>query len=85
LPERADAGPSAVQGLSQRERDAAIQAALESLPPAQRVAVVLRYFEGLTGAEIAQSMDISAKAVERLLARGRERLGSLLAGLIEDL
>ena len=84
LPQPADDAPSAIRRVSDRERDAAIQAALDLLPPGQRMAVVLRYFEGLSGAEIAKAMDTSAKAVEGLLTRARERLESLLAWLIED-
>ena len=84
LPQPADDAPSAIQRVSDRERDAAIQAALGLLPPNQRMAVVLRYFEGLSGAGIAEAMDTSVKAIEGLLARARERLESLLAGLMED-
>ena len=84
LPQPADNAPSAIRRLSDRERDAAIQVAMDSLPPGQRMAVVLRYFEGLSGEEIAEAMDTSVKAVEGLLARARERLESLLAGLMED-
>lgn len=84
LPQRTDTAPSAIQRLSDSERDAATQAALVLLPPNQRMVVVLRYFEGLSGEEIAGAMDISAKAIEGLLARARERLEPLLARFIED-
>jgi RNA polymerase sigma-70 factor (ECF subfamily) len=84
LPQRPDGAPSAIQRLSDGERDAAIRAALDKLPPAQRMAVVLRYFQGLSVAEIAEAMDTSVKAVEGLLARARERLESVLAELMED-
>ena len=84
LPQRTDTAPSAIQRLSDGERDAATQAALALLPTNQRMAVVLRYFESLSVAEIAEAMGTSVKAVEGLLARARERLESLLAGLMED-
>jgi RNA polymerase sigma-70 factor (ECF subfamily) len=84
LPQLTDDGPSPPSRLSRRERDAAIQAALDTLPPAQRMAAVLRYFEGLGWAEIAEAMGLSAKSVERLLARAREHLEPLLAWLMED-
>ena len=85
LPQSADeTGPSAIQRVSDRERDAAIQAALDSLPLNQRMAVVLRYFEGLSGSEMAQTMGISTKAVERLLARARKALEPRLKHLLDD-
>ena len=84
LPQSADDRPSAIQRVSDRERDAAIQTVLDSLPPNQRMAVVLRYFEGLSGSEMAQTMGISTKAVERLLARGRKALEQRLKHLLDD-
>ena len=70
--------------LDSAERDRAIQNALEKLPDRQRMAVVLRYFEDLTLAEIADAMDTTYKAVERLLARGRSSLGSNLRELFPE-
>jgi RNA polymerase sigma-70 factor (ECF subfamily) len=52
------------------ERDHAI-AALNRLPPAQRVVIVLRYLDGLRVTEIADVTGKSEHAVESLLARGR--------------
>jgi len=51
---------------------------LDLLPVNQRAAAVLRYYSGLTTREIAMSMGISSKAVERLLARARKNLETLL-------
>ncbi len=65
--------------LAEQERDRAIQGALEALPDRQRMAVVLCYFEGLPLAEIAEAMDTTYKAVERLLARARKSLAPHLA------
>jgi RNA polymerase sigma-70 factor, ECF subfamily len=47
-------------------------AALDSLPPAQRAAVALRYLDGFSVPEIAQAIGRSVHATESLLARGRE-------------
>lgn len=63
-----------VERVSQDERDLCIQAALDALPADYRLAVVLRYFEGLSGAEMAAAMGRSVKAVERLLARAKSAL-----------
>jgi RNA polymerase sigma-70 factor (sigma-E family) len=44
--------------------------ALASLPPRQRAALVLRYYEDLTEQQTAQVMGCSAAAVKSLVARG---------------
>jgi RNA polymerase sigma-70 factor (ECF subfamily) len=62
-----------------RERADAVREALDALPPHQRMAMVLRYYENLNYQDIALALDTTTKAVERLLARGRERLQSILA------
>lgn len=54
------------------------------LPPAQRMATVLRYFEGLDCRSVASAMDTTVKSVERLLARGREAMEPLLARLLDE-
>ena len=65
------------------ERAELVQQAVACLPPRQRSAVVLRYYEGLTSTEIADVMKTTAKAIERLLARGRGTLQQRLARLLE--
>lgn len=52
------------------EREIAIEA-LNALPPAQRLVIVLRYLDGLRVADIASQIGKSEHAVESLLARGR--------------
>jgi RNA polymerase sigma-70 factor, ECF subfamily len=61
-----------------REQAEAVQKAIGRLPSKQRTVIVLRYYEGLSGAEIAAAMETSPKAVERLLARGRKTLETRL-------
>jgi RNA polymerase sigma-19 factor, ECF subfamily len=57
-----------------------VNRALESLPDRCRETMLLRWKHGLSHAEIAQSMGVTIKAVERNLSRGiralRDRLGS---------
>jgi RNA polymerase sigma-70 factor (ECF subfamily) len=84
FPRTADSAPSPSQRAGQAERDALIQAALDSLPADYRMAVVLRYFEGLSGAEMAEAMGRSVKAVERLLARAKSALEPQLGRLLEE-
>ena len=83
-PSTPDTTPSPLWLADQTERGALIQEALNSLPADYRLAVVLRYFEGLSGAEMAEAMGRSVKAVERLLARAKEALERQLRDLVES-
>jgi len=65
--------------LQIQERNQAIQLAVESLPARQRLAVILRYYENLSYDQIAEGMDTSVKATERLLGRARKKLERSLA------
>jgi RNA polymerase sigma-70 factor (ECF subfamily) len=60
--------------LSRRERNAAIRDAVNRLPEAQRVAVVLRYFADLSYGDIADLTRQSVNNVGVTLLRARERL-----------
>jgi RNA polymerase sigma-70 factor, ECF subfamily len=74
----ADPAMAADEGLERRERHAVLAGALRDLPVRQRAAMTLVYDEGLSGAEAARVLGLSAKAVERLLARGRAYLRARL-------
>jgi RNA polymerase sigma factor (sigma-70 family) len=52
--------------------------AVASLPKNQRDAILLREWQGLSYAEIAESLDTSVPAVETLLVRARRQLAALL-------
>jgi RNA polymerase sigma-70 factor (ECF subfamily) len=82
-PEPAPA-PSTDDLASARERDRAVSAALDRLPARQRMAVVLRHFEGLSYTDIAEAIGVSVKGVERLLARARQSLAGDLGRQSED-
>jgi DNA-directed RNA polymerase specialized sigma24 family protein len=56
----------------------AVRAALDPLPPNQRLAIVLRYYENLGYEDIASALETTTKAIERLLARGWEQLRDVL-------
>jgi len=69
-----DPATGAEEGLEHDERRSALAGAMEGLTDAQRAALALVYDEGLSGAEAAQVLGVTAKAVERLLARARAHL-----------
>ena len=80
-----DDAPGPVATMIAADRDAALQAALATLPDRQRQAVVLRHIEGLSNPEIAQVMDLGVEAVESLTARGKRALAAQLAGRRHEL
>ena len=80
-----DGAQSAVAGMIEADRMAALNAALAGLPDRQREAVVLRHIEGLTNPEIAEILQIGVEAVESLTARGKRALTAALSGKREAL
>jgi RNA polymerase sigma-70 factor, ECF subfamily len=73
---------TSVQLLAERrEFESALHAAIQSLPRAQREAIVLHYSGELTCAETAAVMGISAGAVMTHLFRARKRLRAILGEL----
>lgn len=70
----ADPAASADEMIEASQRDALLASAVSQLPVNQRAALTLVYDEGLSGAEAARVLGLSAKAVERLLARARLHL-----------
>jgi RNA polymerase sigma-70 factor (sigma-E family) len=57
--------------VGERER---LRAALMSLRPEQRAAIVLRYFEDLSEADTAQALGIPIGTVKSMVSRGMDRL-----------
>lgn len=74
LPDAIDPRPAPYEVLSLIERSRVVRQALEMLPPNQRMAVILRFYDGLSYSEIASCLASTTKAVERLLARARVTL-----------
>ena len=72
--EQVSGAPDPGEIVSRRERGAAIRDAVNRLPEAQRVAVVLRYFADLAYADVAQLTQQSVNSVGVTLLRARERL-----------
>jgi RNA polymerase sigma-70 factor, ECF subfamily len=71
-PAAKQASPS--QNMIRGERALRLAAVLQSLPDAQRKAVILRHLEGLTLDEIAIRLDRSHTAAAGLIKRGLEKL-----------
>jgi RNA polymerase sigma-70 factor (ECF subfamily) len=80
---RADEGLSPDEGMEKRELHRSIDAAIAALPEQQRLAVVLRTFEGLDYEDIAKALDTSVSSVKSLLFRARGVLREALSGNLE--
>ncbi len=83
-PESPDPGLSPERVLQNVELSKSIQAALDALPPRQRVAILLCHYEGRGNADAAEILGIGVEAVESLLSRGRRALRASLGHLRED-
>ncbi|MBU3918104.1 RNA polymerase sigma factor [bacterium] len=70
--------------LDSKENLSFIMSAIRDLPENQCSAVLLKYSEGLSCAEIAEVLSISKSAVESLLVRGRQTLKKRLLTDIEN-
>ena len=81
VPEVMDRSLGPQEALIEKERRAQVRTALDTLPPNQKAAMILRHYEGLSYAEIAQILDITPKAVERLISRARTSLQACLSHL----
>ena len=73
--------PSAESEVSDAHRLARVVAEVRSLPERQRDAVVLHYFSGLSGTEIASVLAISPGSVKTHLHRARVTLAQRLEEL----
>jgi RNA polymerase sigma-70 factor (ECF subfamily) len=69
-----DGSPTAEDLLLEKERSRQISDALQSLPDNQRMALVLKRYDDLSYAEIAQIIGCSVSAVESLLVRAKRSL-----------
>ncbi len=69
---------SAVRVLVRVEASTDLNRALAELPPRQRIALVLRYFDDLTEAQTAEVMGCSVGTVKSTTSRALERLRELM-------
>jgi RNA polymerase sigma-70 factor (ECF subfamily) len=75
------AGPEAL--LEHAEDAAAVWALLGRLPAKQRAAIVLRYFDGLSDAEIADALDTQPATVRWRLFAARSKLRTWLEARVD--
>jgi RNA polymerase sigma-70 factor (ECF subfamily) len=73
-----DLGPDAEEIASEGEDAELIRAVIPQLPPGERSAVTLRYFDGLSTKECAELLGKSEEAVRQLLSRGLRRMKKIL-------
>ena len=66
------------------ELQQAIQAAIDSLPEAQRMAIVLRRYEDMPYEEIGEVLDLSVPAVKSVLFRARTELKEKLRKYLHE-
>jgi RNA polymerase sigma-70 factor (ECF subfamily) len=78
---RDDDSRSATDVIVGKEHRETVARALEAIPPRQRAAIALFYFEGLSGKAAAEGMGISVAAFEQLLLRARRAVKAELAAI----
>jgi RNA polymerase sigma-70 factor (ECF subfamily) len=71
--------------LDQADRQRVVEKALQKLPPAQRVPLVLFHLEGLSYEEIAGKLNVSLGKVKTDIFRAREAMRKRLRTQIEEI
>ena len=74
----ADEAPGAEQNVAASEEAAALNRAMEALPPNQRAALAMCYWENMSNQDAATALSVSVGAVESLLVRARRALRAAL-------
>ena len=69
-----DESPGQGDILEEKERDAMLEKAVQSLPERQKTALNLCFYEGLSNKEAADIMGVGVKALESLLMRAKAGL-----------
>ena len=78
----APAGDGPLSAVLEDEARAVLDAAVGRLPPEQRAVFVLRAYDELSYAEIAEALGLSIGTVMSRLSRAREKLRAALAGYL---
>jgi RNA polymerase sigma factor (sigma-70 family) len=80
--EMAERGPDRI--LLHKELEEKVKAALDELPPDQRMAIVFREMEGLSYREMAESMGCSIGTVMSRLHYGRKKIQESLRKYVKE-
>jgi RNA polymerase sigma-70 factor, ECF subfamily len=78
LEDFSDGAELAEAALVRREGETSLRAAIETLPPRQRTAILLFHFQEMSQRDAAAVMEVSEMAFESMLARARRQLRKLL-------
>jgi len=81
--EAAAGAGSQESGYEQAQVAESVRAAVASLPPKFRIAVLLRYFDELSYDEMAKALRCSMGTVASRLSRGHKMLAERLKGVVE--
>jgi RNA polymerase sigma-70 factor (ECF subfamily) len=73
-----DVAADPVKSFERNERVAAVRRAVDSVEEPLRETLILREFQGLSYAEIAQALGVSEGTVKSRVSRGRERVKEFL-------
>jgi len=79
----AASGQMPARQLDKAETRQIVRLALDSLNERQRLALLLNKFEGLSYADIAETMQLSPQAIKSLLSRARVQLREVLEPYLE--
>lgn len=71
--------------MDQADRQQVVEKALQKLPPAQRVPLVLFHLEGLSYEEIAAKLNVSLGKVKTDIFRAREAMRKRLRSQLEEI
>lgn len=71
-----------VRAFEQKEKAAAIERAIDTLPGIQKIVIVLRDIEGKSYEEIGEITGLKIGTVKSKLSRARERLREVLRGVL---
>src|SRR5947209_6532689 len=83
LPMKDESVQSPAESLLEHELQRAIEDAIMELPATQRMALILRRYEGRSYEEIADILDLSVPAVKSVLFRARTELRARLANYLK--